>query len=501
MADCGDLSLSVSDSGVTLTTPEQVYAGAPLGEETLDGLARLRQESGPKEYGRALFDALFVDELREGYSSVLAPRSLEWRVQLRVESSTPGLDTVWWEALIGSGPPPLRFGTSYRTPFSRRLAFADTDRGELADEKVKVLVVISNPTDLEAEWRLPRLDEGAVIEQITSAMAGVKDRIECEIHTTPADVPSIRHLLATKGFHVLHLYGYGTAVDKDGEACLLLEGQDEESHPVDSERLAELVMSLRDLRLVILSACGMRPPAEPDSPAGHATAEPLTHLVPQMIEYGLPAAVAMQECVDTELAMRFTESFYGELARSDSGRVDEVINRTRDTMYYQGEDTWEWTAPALFVSGPGVLFKEPAGDAPVDSTSTVGPTATRQQHWRPERGRDEVVSGGKRVLPVSGGKPIGPAPDERERQMLLVQLTRLNLSATELSRLAAEAQLPLADIHGETLEERCIAIVDRAWRSGKMALLRGRVEATGKARQAPNVYDFEERRLVHGARF
>lgn len=498
MSGWQDLSICVRDDLITLETAGRRYSGAALDEPTLTGLEVLREQASPKAYGARLFEALFVGELREWYVTALATKDTQWRIHLDLETSAPRVNGLWWEALTAQGPPPLSLGRSYRTPFSRR-PHVDGLGGEkkaVGDEKLKVLVVISNPTDLEGpEWRLPRLDEAVIAGYVEAAMRPLEDRIDYRIQTRPASLGSIRELLSGEGYHVLHVFGSGAF--REDEGCLLLENEQEEADGVGTDDFAELVMGLPDLRLVVLS-----------SPHGGASAprpglvqprpEVFVSLAPTVIAYGVPAVVVMQDCVHVEVAGLFTEKFYAALGRSKTGMVDEVVNLARENIFFHRRDTWDWTIPVLFMSGAGVLFKPAAGEVAVESPSAIG-----------HRPALSIAPDPKRAPPVNpfewvGGKRPPPGTAAHEKSALWQGLSELHLTNAELMAFCGPLGVSPHEIHAETLEERIRLLVEIVVERGTASDLDSRIAAFRKTRdkamrEEGTVYDLGDRRVARGS--
>jgi CHAT domain len=489
-----DLSIHVRDDEIALEANGERYSAAPLDERTLTELETLRQESGPSEYGARLFDAFFVNELRAGYASALARRAEGWRFHLNVATSEPRLAGLRWESLYAAGPPPLYLGLSYQTPFSRHLTLDAPGPGRpaVSEEKLKVLVVISNPTDIESsKWRLPRLDEDAIVDRVDDAMRPVRDRIEHKFQTRPASLGSIRERLADEGFHVLHVFGSGALAQDEAEGCLVLENDHEHAEGVGQKELAELVMQLPDLRVVVLSSCQ-------DAPRSGLTLprpEVFVELAPKMIEYGVPAVVVMRDRVNLEVAGLFTEKFYAALARSRKGGIDQVVNRARDSIFFHRSGTWDWTIPVLFLSGDGVLF-EPAEEMAVESATSMAhrpPLAIAREQRRPAPANPFELVHGKATTPGS------PAHEKKE---LWKDLLELDLTHDELTAICAEFDVPPQAIQVPTLQGRSKSLVEFVVASGVGSDLRRRLSALQKTRvsvpPAATVYDIGERRVARG---
>jgi hypothetical protein len=495
MTASGDLDVRVRRDRVIVELDDRQYTGEPVDEATLAELEQLRIDVGPKDYGARLFDAVFTGELREAYTLALASKDRHRRVHLDVGASTPALAALRWESLTAKGPPPTYLGHSWRTPFSRRPQESATapNYKALDEDVLKVLVVVSNPTDLASQGLgLRALDEGALTRMIESAMRPLSDRVHFAFQSSPASVMRIRERLAEEEFHVLHMIGHGAVVNDEPDGCFLLENDDETAAVVGQDELAELVMDLRDLRLVVLASSGDA------APTSDAHQDVLLSLAPKMIEYGVPAVVAMHDVAGGDVGRLFTEKFYSALGRSKTGLVDEAMNRARETIYYKAKDSWDWTVPVLFMSGSGKIV-EPITSAEAESPTPLRPAPKLAPVHEPlsARGAEPVVRGGK---PIRGGKPATPPADPR--RTLTAVLNRLAVTRAEIAQLCGAVQIDIGEIAASTPESSRARLVDIAFARNRSEALERAVRALyaarGPSRQDPRVYDINEARAARG---
>ena len=110
-------------------------------------------KTDPHLYGRALYDLLLMADPRQRVSSVFA-RSFDdpdARVQVALElvdETLAGLLTLRWEALCDPDGRHLALDSRFR--LVRRLASLPPRRGYPLGDQPRVLVVISNPDNLES---------------------------------------------------------------------------------------------------------------------------------------------------------------------------------------------------------------------------------------------------------------------------------------------------------------------------------------------------------------
>ncbi|HEX8743566.1 MAG TPA: CHAT domain-containing protein [Thermoleophilaceae bacterium] len=352
MGGFADLEVRIERDEVSFRIDGRDYSG-PHGLSSRASIDAL-WDAGPAAYGTALFRATFGDGLpEEGYRAAVAASDADathWRVRLNL--CDPALHDIWWEALRDERLPHRKFATDRFTPLSRYLPLPAA-RAPVRAAPLRVLVAISSPADLGSRWPgLDPLDEELERHTLERAFAGLD--VDWEVLTEPASLAALRRRLRDEEFHVLHVVGHGWRTP-DGRGALLLEDDDQSGDPVAEERLGELVSGLGDspLRLVVLASC---------HGASRSRTDPFMGLAPRLVEYGMPAVVAMQDRVSTDSARRFSQLFYDSLAdpARANGMVDVAMNDARDELYYAREDGWDWAIPVLFLRGEGRVFELPA---------------------------------------------------------------------------------------------------------------------------------------------
>jgi hypothetical protein len=373
MTEYVDLEMNIRREHIQFRVDEADYEGPTnFTAETLNELERLCSfESQWEDYGVELFRATFRDRALRGYQQLrgAVESGRRFRLRLNIHPRVPRIHRLWWECLYDPEPPPQRLGCGLSTPLSRYLRLGVTRQPATA-ETLRILVAISNPEDLGQEggrWaRYPRLDEDqerGVLKEILDELRA-EGHVEYDWQDTPASLAMIRQRLYRDGFHVLHFVGHGGFLNEKGH-LLLEKDEDETVDPVGEKHLAEMVAGLPDLQLVVLAACFSAKRTEADAFGG---------LAPRMVEYGVPAVVAMQQQVDQNTAQLFTRAFYDALLKSKQtqGLVDAAVNAARDELFFSQRrtDAWAWTIPVLFMRGDGRLFEtkqvEPRSRGPMD---------------------------------------------------------------------------------------------------------------------------------------
>lgn len=369
-----------------------------LDDQLIAQLAELRSQGHADQYGSLLLRSTFVEEALRGYRQVQAAidAGTFLRIRVNIDPEASRLHTLRWECLQDFEAPVRRLGCSKFTPLSRYLPLPNT-RTRVREQTLRVLVAIASPKDLgEGRWRkfTPLNKEGEWMA-IDRSLEYFGDRVQFELQTTPASVKAIRDRLEAEDFHVLHLIGHGGYRDDPNRpelGYMLLERHDDElAEPVTDERLGQLVMDLPSLQLVVLAACHS---------ADRSDADAFIGMAPNMIRYGVPAVVAMQELVTFDTARRFAEGFYHSLGYESLGRVDVAINDARRGLFMVDQNAdWEWSIPVLFMRGDGQLFEPADSQTPLETRPPV--LAWRLQATEPPGTAQSNGEGEAEIIPLA----------------------------------------------------------------------------------------------------
>ncbi len=305
--------------------------------------------------GQRLFNALLADaQVREAWGQARG-QAPQRRIRLRIDPTAAELHALPWE-LLHDGASLLSAHAD--TPFSRYLPIAQPWSGGIDRRPIKVLIVISNPDDLESKYDLPQADV-ALEEEILEAAFEKIDPKEMQIDFL--DEPITLERLEEKirqGYHLLHFLGHGAFNARRGQAALYLQGEDGHAQRViDEEFVGMLARQGVQPRLVFLAAC---------QSATRSTADAYLGLGPKLVSAGVPAVVAMQDTVTVKTARKFSAAFYQRLL--EHGQPDRAVNEARSTLLTSGRP--DAAVPVLFMRlKSGRLWgEEPAG---ADSRSVV----------------------------------------------------------------------------------------------------------------------------------
>ena len=125
----------------------------------------------------------------------------------------------------------------------------------------------------------------------------------------------------------------------EGQAALYLEKDDGSWQAVTDDEIVPKLAAIDPLPdLVFLAACES---ARQDPRAGH----PFVGLGPKLVKAGIPAVVAMQDRVRSDVAEQLTGDFYRCLL--EHGLVDLALNQARNLLFQH--DGVDWAIPVLFM--------------------------------------------------------------------------------------------------------------------------------------------------------
>ncbi|MBN2005716.1 MAG: CHAT domain-containing protein, partial [Anaerolineae bacterium] len=286
------------------------YAPANLGDWLPGG--------DPVADGRELLNTLLSGDpaLRSAWDKAraLAPQC---RLRLRLAPTAPELHMLPWELLCEDG---VMLAANGDTPFSRYLSIALPWGGLVEERPIRVLVAISNPTDLDG-YGLASLDveqERHILQEALSVST---------LSVTFLEPPITLEKLETalrKGYHICHYLGHGVYSARRQQAALYLQDAQGQTHVTPDDDLVGMLARLESgvkPQLVFLAAC---------QSAVRSTADAFRGLGPKLVSIGVPAVMAMQDFVDVETAREFSRTFYTRLL--EHGQVDKASNEARSTL-------------------------------------------------------------------------------------------------------------------------------------------------------------------------
>jgi hypothetical protein len=357
--------------------------------------------------GQRLFEALF--HAREVYAawSEARGRTERRRVRLRIDPAAAELHALPWE-LIREGRTWL--AADARTPFSRYLPVAFAWGRPITTRPVRVLVALSNPTDIATHYDLPALDvaqERAALQTLVSDTEA--QQLSLEFLPPPITLERLHTALQT-GVHVLHYVGHGRFSQRSQQAGLYLQRAQGNTHVVKDNALADM-LSRQGARpnLVFLTAC---------EGAARSSSDAFLGLGPKLVTAGMPAVVAMQEKVTLPTARQLSVHFYTRLLAH--GIVDLALNEARSALW--AAERPDAAVPVLFMRvEDGRLLAE---DTPLPPTHSSADQHTERCHDLSQHIRETQAL----LNEYEREKRLARGPLERERAELEIQRLKETLT-------------------------------------------------------------------------
>jgi hypothetical protein len=291
----------------------------------------------------------------EGLFRWVAPRAIEshlriaWdraqcdRAGLRIRLSIdPPEVAAWpWELLRD----PERghvFATSPATLLVRYYDQASTF-GSLAQQEtglpLNLLLVLPTTPDLQLE------QERRNVEQIVASMPDVLRLHVLDGVITRVDLTDA---LLVGSYDIVHFSGHGAFVG--GRGYVTLNHTDGTLDWIDGPMLSQVAVNYQSTKLVVLNVC---------SSGRVDDARAFQGLAPQMVKYGLPAAVTMQYPIGDDEAITFAREFYKSLCLGDgAGQVDVAVAYARSMLAILHPQSPAWAAPVLYThAADGVIYR------------------------------------------------------------------------------------------------------------------------------------------------
>ena len=320
--------------------------------------------------GKALADALFAGGVEQAYAAAQAAsddaeRPLRLTLSL---AAAPDLLSLPWEFLYRA---PLFLAGAARTTVVRRLDDGKRPRPPKATSVVRILGVISSPTNQA------KLDVDREKQQITDAVQPMiaSGRLVLD-WLDNATLSTLQTKLAENEYHILHYVGHGSFTSGN-ESAIYLENDAGESVDVDPQQFAQLLADETGIRLIVLNSCQGARTALNDPYAGVATT---------LIKLGVPAVVAMQFKISDEAAIVFATELYTNLIGRNVP-IDAAVAEARKSIFMRVDSKHagdpEFATPVLFLRDPAVPLFNLDSAAPIVTpppAETDKPKETSKSH-------------------------------------------------------------------------------------------------------------------------
>ncbi len=288
--------------------------------------------------GQQLFDLLLADEhLRIAWGEARGQAAAR-RIRLRIDPDAAELHALPWELLQertvqGTG---AMLAANAATPFSRYLPVALPWGGNVGECPIRVLVAISNPDDVQANYDLAQLDVDLEREILEKALEDAGNEVKLTFLNPPITLERLAQALR-EGYHVLHYLGHGAFSQRRNQAALYFQDDVGHTRILPDDALIGMLAQLKTRpSMVFLAAC---------QSATRATADAFAGLGPKLVAAGVPAVVAMQDFLAVETARKLSTVFYQRLA--EHGTVDLALNEARSTLLSAGRP--DAAVPVLFM--------------------------------------------------------------------------------------------------------------------------------------------------------
>ncbi len=367
-------------------------------------LQRSPAKTDPRDYGRGLYDLLFLADPKQNVSAVFKrcfdDPSTCAQISIEIFDETLAeLLELRWEQLCDRDDRYLALESRFR--LVRRLASLPLEKGLPSDGPPRVLVVVSNPDNLESfavnalgpdgpkEHSFAPL-EAPFLPQQTLGLAELFDALKAEgkiagyrILRGPLPPPHDEHpallpgyptldrihgvLQAAEGakqpYHVVHFLAHGY-LDGTGSGHLLLTNEMGDAAPVHQNAFQSLFPQKHRVRLILLAAC--------QSGSGEQeVGQPLAGLAPTFLRLGLPAVIAMQSEIPVRAAATFAETFYHELTAH--GYIDAAVAQARRAIERRAPSRGEWAIPVLYLQGKDSRLFRPAVGSRIGQDAVTNP--------------------------------------------------------------------------------------------------------------------------------
>jgi tetratricopeptide (TPR) repeat protein len=298
-----------------------------------------------KDFGKALFEALFPQRIRDAWIRSQDALNLQSFLRLRLDIRAPELAAIPWE-IIHDGD--YHLAMVPRRPIVRYLYDRSAVESIESSPPIRILIAVATNTNdqsltaTESETNLIKSNFNELVKM---------GRVEEPFVLSPATLSGLQRELA-RSYQVLHFMGHGKFENDAG--YLTLGDEHGGAKDVDGETFGYQLIDT-GLRLLVLNAC---------ETADAAQLDPMLGVAHAALVAGIPAVVAMQGLVYDENAAIFARTFYHALV---SGKPLEICmtEGRKAVMGFSSLDHSDWAIPVLFSNSLGGLLWEDDDAPPV----------------------------------------------------------------------------------------------------------------------------------------
>ncbi len=313
------------------------------------------EEQTVQDFGRALFDALFVGDVRGLYGESVREAARQGKgLRVRLHVTPPQLAMLPWEFLYDSRQAEY-VCLSTHTPLVRYPDVPQPMERLAVTPPLRILGMVVNARDLEP------LDIEYEKQRVEDAVSDLRARGMIELTWLEGQTwRDLQRAMRRGPWHVFHFIGHGGYDTATDEGLIALASETGDKHLLPATSLARLIDDHHFLRLVILNSCEGAKGGDRDAFSGTAAT---------LVRRGIPAVLAMQYEITDIAAIEFARSFYEAVA--DGLPVDAAVAEARTALSIAIGGTLEWGTPVLYMRSPdGRIFH-------VQSATSVKPTDQR----------------------------------------------------------------------------------------------------------------------------
>ncbi|OLZ70315.1 hypothetical protein AV521_14290 [Streptomyces sp. IMTB 2501] len=332
------------DTAVTAIDAQELLDRLPsLEAAVLGSAARSRSvgtglEAPARQVGGALCEAVFQSAIKALYLSSrqkAQERGQRLRMILRIRS--PELAALPWELLYDAK---LGGYLCLLHPIIRYVEMLEPVSPLRVEPPLRILGMVALPGSLGT------LDAETERDSLSTALKPLMDEGMVRLDWVHGQTKQHLFDALLQGCHILHFIGHGKFDDQRCQGMIVFADEQGREDPLHAEALGSLV-SIADPapRLVVLNSCE----------TGTSHARDLFSSTAAMLEYTVPAVVAMQFAVTDKAAVLFSRAFYQALTANRP--VDEAVRTGRIALRADKDDSLECFTPVLYQrSGDARLF-------------------------------------------------------------------------------------------------------------------------------------------------
>ena len=286
-----------------------------------------------KTLGTQLYQTLLPDKINALFHATIADaKANKQNIRLRLIFESPQLASLPWEFLYNEDTNTF-LANNTETVLSRYIDIPLQKRHiKAANLPLKVLVVISNPTDLTT--LNPTVEEKLIRQALEKHIKTGQIELDILQNSTRN---KIQQKLREQAYQVFHFIGHGTFDNNKG--YIVLEDEYNQTQLLDDENFANFFLGNPDLGLIILNSC---------KGAKISSNQAMKGTAPNLVRRGIPAVVAMQYSIPDNTAKLFTDEFYRTLALGYP--IDTAIQTTRNAISMEiGLDKPDFAIPVLYM--------------------------------------------------------------------------------------------------------------------------------------------------------